>query len=340
MEDSIKNTNYFILAFIIVAFSFVLKGDCLPGITSISSNSNSMDNSSAILGRALEIIELIENKDAKSQALTDIASTYIAIGKYEKAVKAAGKIEDFYIKSRILADIGYKSYKDNNSNGSEILAQSLEIANNIDEANSKAKAFIYISDKYTKIDKKDKASEALSNALEAAKTIKDGNTFYSKRIPILSKIATKYIDIDQPDKANQISKMLDKKRDEELVLSNIADKYLEIGNFTKAIDITKNFNNKQLKSEKLANIASKYVKYNLSKNQGNKFHNKIDSLEYIVQTHKYQTKNTFESLKSNQTELNDRIYETRQDTRESYQDLRKLLKRTARKIRKIEQELE
>lgn len=72
----------------------------------------------------------------------------------------------------------------------------------------------------------------------------------------------------------------------------------------------------------------------------NKFNNKVDSLDYVFQAFKSQTETALDGLKNSQTELNDRIYEVRKDSRDRYQDLRQLLRRTTRKVSSVENDLE
>ncbi|MCF7885115.1 MAG: hypothetical protein K9M80_01350 [Candidatus Marinimicrobia bacterium] len=72
----------------------------------------------------------------------------------------------------------------------------------------------------------------------------------------------------------------------------------------------------------------------------NKFNNKVDSLDYVFQAFKSQTENALDGLKKSQTELNDRIYEVRKESRDRYQDLRQLLRRTTRKVTGIENDVE
>jgi tetratricopeptide (TPR) repeat protein len=111
-----------------------------------------------------------------------------------------------------------------------------------------------IAGKYAEAEQKDKASEVLSQALQATATLKDGESKFSRfgsdrgfgdftelvndysKPFLLEKIAVRYAEVGQTDKAVQVAKTIQDAEAKASALTEIAGKYIEAGQKDKAVE--------------------------------------------------------------------------------------------------------
>lgn len=202
----------------------------LIGVAEHCAEAKEADKAAEILTQALQVAEKIEDADTRASAHSVIAGTYSEAGLVEQAVQLANAAERPAQKrdalTRIAICCAEKGQSDQALKVAEMIpsgpekdfaarriAQSLaiegkcdralEVAETIQQGHPKAIALMAIAHKYIEFDEKEKAEEVLSNALQAAKSIR--GEYEIERDVLIELIAQLYAQAGYYDRALEIA---------------------------------------------------------------------------------------------------------------------------------------
>jgi|GEM_PF-6650910 len=169
---------------------------------------------SKILPRAVKLVKPLEYGRDKEEVLAKVADIYTLAGEVKKSLEIAEMMDDhfsicgdsFPIKNLILVDIAEKYLKDG------FYGDALLAAGRILEPSRKAVTLAKIAERYAQLNRKDKASEILIQALQSAKEIQydSPNEFFSydsdAKASVLAEIGLAYANagLEMDDKAREI----------------------------------------------------------------------------------------------------------------------------------------
>jgi tetratricopeptide (TPR) repeat protein len=196
------------------------------------------DQAERVLSQVLGLTNTMESKWHKAEALAVIAGKYAEIGDLTLAVETAKTIEDENAKSTALAEIAlWVAKSGEHEQASQLLAQAIEAAKTIRDGwdRTRALALAELADKAAVAGQKDLSSRLLTEALEAAQT-RSGQMDYQK-YDALSAIAMRYATNGDFPKAIKTTKMIVAPYWEALALARLADKLAEAGQKEPALQI-------------------------------------------------------------------------------------------------------
>lgn len=214
---------------------------------------------------ALRVAETIEETDDKASALTEIAAEYTKVGQKEKALETLSKA------LQIAKTIQNENRRRLLKKTKELLKDfNLQIPKTIQDENRpyegsplaelyagityhenrsyEGSALAEVANEYAKLGQKEKALEVLSEALQIAKIIDDGEFLSEARPSILVQVADNYAEIGEKEKAlevlsealqavKELEYPLDKPHYRAEALTEIAAEYMKVGQKEKALEI-------------------------------------------------------------------------------------------------------
>ncbi|KKK74022.1 hypothetical protein LCGC14_2887930, partial [marine sediment metagenome] len=163
--------------------------------------SKGVKNDSAILARAFQVAQTIEDPYNRDVAIEKIAGVFSAAGQFDDALKTTKAIVDPKIKAFALSTLSKDAWeRGKKEKAIDMLTQSFEVIKTIEDPHMKSYFLATEATKFDKIGQKDKSEDFLSQAIEIADTISyDSIKAYNFTI-----IGDKYLKIGDKDKAGEI----------------------------------------------------------------------------------------------------------------------------------------
>ncbi|AFY57832.1 NACHT domain protein [Rivularia sp. PCC 7116] len=258
------------------------KASALSEIAKIYIKLEKEDKAIALLEKALNAANQIQDSNKKASVLSSIAEAYAklnssekAIPLLEKALKAANQIQDSNKKASVLTSIAEAYAKLNSSDKAiSLLEKALKAVNQIQYSHSKASVLTSIAETSAKLNSSEKAISLLEKALKAANQIQDS----SYKAWVLTSIAEAYAKLNSSDKAisllEKVLKAANQIQDSSYkasVLTSIAETSAKLNSSDKAIALLEKalkaanqIQDSSYKAWVLTSIAEAYAKLNSS----------------------------------------------------------------------------
>jgi len=214
-----------------------------------------------LLSKALDLALILGDEELDSEVARSLSVNYAAVGDFREALQLAWAIKprassEMTLKYSALAEIADKYVEFGEvEKASELLSQALEAARELRNAPQNSKGLSILADQYAILGDGKQAQILLSEALELAKEARVSRS----KSEALARVVVSYSNVGELDEAFKITREMAADRARSTALRKLVGEYAKAGDFDQALVIVENMESPSSQAGALVDIANKHV---------------------------------------------------------------------------------